>query len=213
MGQRLRGATFVIVAVAGVVMLGGCARGRSAAQKAYLVRQSGSLGRCSLGEGGDFGGPFRPMSVASWNGMNRDVRAWARVAEWRVSSAPKDPPGDFTVQVKARFDVLRGDRNVVGRSVGAHQQDAKSIAAALGAGLDVFVGIRLSAGKPYAAPALALDRAGKVAWLGECAHRVSDSAAVGLKRADVDPARFGPAVRRWISDGDADALVRSLTRQ
>jgi hypothetical protein len=213
MGKRFRGATFVVVAVAGVVLLGGCARGRSAAQKAYLVRQSSSLGRCSLGEGGDFGGPFRPMRAASWNGMNRDVRAWARVAEWRISSAPKDPPGDFTVQVKARFNVLRGDRNVVGRSVGAHQQDAKSIAIALDAGLDVFVGIRVFAGKPYATPALAFDKTGKLAWLGECAHRVSDSAAAGLKRADVNPARVGPAVRRWISDGDTNALIRAFTRQ
>jgi hypothetical protein len=137
--------------------------------------------------------------------------AWARVVAWHISSKPKDPPADRTVEVKARFRFLRGNRSSLRPTVGAFQQDAKSIARALEAQLDVFVGVfpRATA-DPYVQPVLAFDKSGRLAWLGECAAHVSDSMALGLLRADVDPRRVAPAVRRWIADGDTDALVRTL---
>jgi hypothetical protein len=212
MAKRLRGATFVPVAVAGIVLLGACSNGRSEAQKVYLLQQSSSLGRCTVSSGN--GVPFDPMRAASWNRRQPMNGAWARVSAWHISSKPKDPPGDRTVEVKARLRFLRGNRTVVRPTVGAFQQDAKSIASALDDRLDVFVAVDLLAkAGPYVVAALALDKAGKLAWLGECAAYGSDSMALALLRADVDPARVGPAVRRWISDGDAEALVRSLTRQ
>jgi hypothetical protein len=200
----------VLVAVASAVTFGGCSA-RSAAQKAYLIGQSSSLGRCTQGEGGDFGAAFDPLQADSWNRMNADEQAWARVLSWHISSKPKHPPGDLTVMVKARFDILRGNRAALRPTVGAYQQDAKSVTKALTAGLDVYVGALLIKGAPYVAPALAVDRTGKLAWLGECAARNSDSTAASLQRANVDPKRVSPAVRRWFSDGDTRALVQTLT--
>lgn len=209
MGSRSRGSVALVV-VTSIVMLVGCG-GRSAAQRAYLVRESGSLGRCTLGEGGDFGAAFDPVRADSWNRMNTDERAWARILGWQISSQPKDPPGDFTVMVKARFDFLRGTRAALGPTVAAHQQDARSVSKALQAGFDVYVGVRRVGSGPYVVPALAVDKTGKLAWLGECAARNSDSTAASLKRANVDPKRVGPAVRRWFSDGDTGALLQALT--
>jgi hypothetical protein len=209
MGKRLRGATFVAVAISSVALVGGCSTARSEAQKVYLIPQSSSLGRCTVSSGN--GVPFDPMSAASWNRMNAANGAWARVSSWHISSKPKDPPQDRTVDVKARLQFLRGNRTVVRPTVGAFQQDAKSIAKALDARLDVFVAADLLAkAGPYVVAALALDQTGRLSWLGECAHQASDSAAGSLLRADVDQRRVGPAVRRWISNGDTDALVRTL---
>ena len=212
MGKRLRGATFGAVAVAGIAMVAGCTSPRSEAQNVYLLRQSSSLGRCTVSGGNGVG--FDPMSVASWNRRNAANGAWARVSAWQISSKPKDPPQDRTVEVKARFQLLRGNRGAVRPTVGAFQQDAKSIAKALDARLDVFVAVDvLAKAGPYVVAALALDKTGKLAWLGECATQVSDAMALGLLRADADPRRVGPAVRRWISDGDTDTLLHTLTRQ
>ena len=150
------------------------------------------------------------MSAASWN-RTRANGAWARVSTWQISSKPKDPPQDRTVDVKARLQFLRGNRNAVRPPVGAFQQDAKSIASALDDRLDVFVAVNVYANVgPYVVASLALDKAGKLAWLGECAAQVSDSMALGMLTADVDSTRVGPAVRRWISDGDTNALIRTL---
>ena len=136
-------------------MLAGCG-GRSDAQKAFLVGQSSSLGRCTLGEGGgDFGAVFDPLQADSWNRLNSEEQAWARVMRWQITSKPKSPPGDVTVMVTARFEILRGSRAVWARN--------------------------------------------------------SDSTAASLERANVDPKRVGPAVRRWFSDGDTGALLRALT--
>ena len=209
MGSRDR-ARVVLVLVTSIVTLGGCG-GRSAAQKAYLVGQSSSLGRCSQGEGGDFGAAFDPLRAASWDQRNADEQAWARVLAWQISSKPKDPPGDLTVLVKARFDILRGSSATLRPTVGAYQQDAKSIAKALKKGFDVYVGALLIKGAPYVGSALALDQTGRLAWLGECAARNSDSTAASLQRANVDPKRVGPALRRWYSNGDTPALLRALT--
>lgn len=211
MRKRFGGATFGAVAVA-IVILGGCG-GRSAAQKAYLVSESGSLGRCTMGEAGDFGAPFDAARARSWDGRNDGVATWARVLAWRIASPPKDPPGDFTVRVNARFDLERGDRGVLRRSVGAHEPGAKSIAKALDLGLDVFVEIRSRPGEPYVEQAIGLDETGKLAWLEECGHRASDAMADSLERANVDPARVGPAVRKWIADGDTYALLRAFARK
>jgi len=201
----------VLVVVTSIVMLVGCG-GRSAAQKAYLISESSSLGRCTQGEGGgDFGAAFDPSRADSWDRMNADEQAWARVLGWQISSKPKDPPGDFTVMVNARFDLLRGSRGALGPTVGAYQQDAKSVAKALQAGFDVYVGVLRIKGAPYVGPALALDKTGKLAWLGECAARNSDSTAASLQRANVDPRRVGPAVRRWFSNGDTRALLPALS--
>ena len=210
MGTRGR-ACFALVVIAGIVTLGGCSA-RSAAQKAYLIGQSSSLGRCTQSEGGgDRGQPFDPLRAESWDRRNLDEQAWARVLRWQIASKPKDPPGDLTVTVKARFDILRGSGGPLRASVGAHQQDAESIAKALQAGFDVYVGARLIKGAPYVGTALAVDKTGKLAWLGECAAQDSDSAAASLQRANVDPKRVAPAVRRWFSDGDTRALLRALT--
>ena len=113
--------------------------------------------------------------------------------------------------VNARFDILRGSHAALRPTVGAYQQDAKSIAKALKAGFDVYVGALRIKGAPYVGSALAVDKTGKLAWLGECAARNSDSTAASLKRANVDPKRVGPAVRRWFSNGDTRALLRALT--
>lgn len=213
MGKRFRGATFAAVAVAGIVTLGGCSS-RSAAQRAYLIAQSSSLGRCSLGEEGDFGGPFRPLRATSWDDLGAAGGAWARLRAWQIASRPKDPPGDYTVTVEARFEFLRGNQGVLRPTVGAHERDAQRIAKAIDLGLDVYVGVepirRVGA---YVSPALALDETGKVAWLGECAHRNSDSMAAALERAHVNPTRVGPAMRAWWERGDTDALLRALARK
>jgi hypothetical protein len=201
----------VAVAIGSVALVGGCSSARSEAQTIFLIPQASSLGRCTVSSGN--GGPFDPMSAGSWNGLNRrNVKgAWARVVAWQISSKPKDPPQDRTVEVKARLQFLRGNRTVLRPTVGAFQQDAKSIARALEAELFVFVGVfPRPAADPYVSPAIALDKSGRFAWLGECASHVSDSMALSLLRADVDSRRIGPAVRRWISDGDSDALVRTL---
>ena len=211
MGNQRSRVSVAVVVVTSIVMFGGCG-GRSAAQRAYLISESSGLGRCTLGEGGgDFGAGFDPLRADSWVRMNADAQAWARVVRWQISSKPKDPPRDFTVMVKARFDLLRGSRAVLRPTVGAHQQDATSITKALQAGFDVYVGVRRITAAPYVMTALAVDKTGKVAWLGGCAARNSDSTAANLKRANVDPKRVGPALRRWFSDGDTRALLRALT--
>src|ERR1051325_3330967 len=126
--RRRRIALALLLAAVLTACTGG---GRSAAQKAYLVSQSSSLGRCTQGSGGDFGAAFDPLRADSWDRMNADAQAWARVLRWQISSKPKAPPQDFTVMVRARFDILRGSREAVRPTVGAHQQDAKSVAKAL----------------------------------------------------------------------------------
>jgi hypothetical protein len=203
------------MAVAAVVMLGGCSHSRSAAQNAYLVDRSRSLGRCTMGEeGGDSGPGFDPMRADNWNGLNTAGRGWARVVAWKISSKPKDPPGDMTVDVTVRFEALRGDRGVMRPTVGAHERDAKSIARALDSGLEVFVGIhRIRSVGPYVSPALALDHSGRLAWLGECASRSSDSTADALERARIDPKVLGRAIRQWMSNGDTRALLHGLTQK
>jgi hypothetical protein len=198
------------MAALAVVMLSGCS-GRSAAQKAYLVDQSGSLGKCTVNPGGGGGPrPFDPMRTATWNRMNDRVGAWARVTSWRITSKPKDPPQDRSVDVAARFDVVRGNRSAVRPAVQAFQQDAKSISRALGDGLDVFVAVQPLRSGPYVTRALAFDTRGRIAWLGECASGASNSMATRFEQAGVHPKRVGPAVRRWLSDGDAAALLREL---
>jgi len=212
MAKRLRGATFVAVAIAAGVMSGGCG-GRSAAQKAYLVESSGSLGRCAIGGGGgggDKGAPFDMLRAASWNRLNAERATWARVLAWRVTSEAKNPPEDYTVQVKARFEFLRGDRSLLRPTVGAHEPGAKSIAKAIDGGLDVFVGVQAFRTGPYASGALAFDDAGRFAWVGNCASGSSNAAASAFERAGVDPMRVGPAIRRWIADGNTGALLREL---
>jgi hypothetical protein len=213
MRTRLRGATLVAMAVAAIVMLAGCG-GRSAAQKAYLVAKSSSLGRCTIGGGGgDFGAPFDPTRAESWNGSKVSRESWARVLAWRVTSKAKDPPGDYTVDVNARFEFSRGDRSVLLPTVGAHEPGAKSIAKAIDAGLDVFVRVHASRNGPYASSALVFDNAGRFAWVGNCASRSSNAAASAFERAGVDPKVVAPAIRRWIADGDTDALLRAFTRK
>ena len=104
MGSRFR-ARVVPVVVTSLVMLAGCG-GRSDAQKAFLVGQSSSLGRCTLGEGrGDFGAAFDQLQADSWNRLNSEEQAWARVMRWQITSKPKSPPGDVTVMVTARFEI------------------------------------------------------------------------------------------------------------
>ena len=162
-------------------------------------------------EGGDFGSGFDPMRADNWNRLNAADRGWARVLAWEISSKPKDPPGDMTVGVKARFEALRGDRGVMRPTVGAHERDAKSIARALDSGLEVFVGIlRTTSVGPYVSTALALDHPGRLAWLGECASRSSDATADALERAGVDPKVLGRAIRQWMSNGDTEGLLRGL---
>jgi hypothetical protein len=208
-GSRGR-AGVVLVIVTSIVALGGCSS-RSAAQKVYLVSQSSSLGRCTQGEGGgDGNAPFDPLRAESWDRRNADEQAWARVLGWQISSKPKVPPADLTVTVKARFEMLRGSRAALRPTVGAYQQDAKSIAKALKAGFDVYVGALRTKGAPYVGSALAVDKIGKLAWLGECAARDSNSTAASLERANVNPKRVGPAVRRWFADGNTRALLRAL---
>jgi len=211
MRARRRRSAIAGTLVIALVVLTACSHGGSAASATYLVDQASRLGRCTLGEGGDFGAPFDATRAESWDRLNGDVQAWARVLAWRIASKPKDPPGDFTVMVQARFDILRGSREAVRPTVGAHQRDAESIANALKAGLDVYVGVRGVAGGPYVAPALALDKTGRLAWLGECAGRNSVATAASLERAKADPKQVAPAVRRWLSDGDTHALLRALT--
>jgi len=209
MGSRGR-ACVVLVVVTSIVALGGYS-GRSAAQKTYLVSQSSSLGRCTQRGNSAGGRPFDALRADDWDRMNADAQAWARVLSWQISSKPKDPPSDFTVMVKARFEILRGNRGALRPIVGAHQQDAKSVTKALNAGFDVYVGALRIKGAPYLTWALAVDKTGKLVWLNECSARNSDSTAASLQRANVDPKRVGPAVRRWFSNGDTRALLRALT--
>lgn len=197
------------VAIALVALLTACSDGRDAASKTYLADDASRLGRCTLSDASEREG-FDPTRAASWNRLNDDVRAWARVLTWQIASEPKDPPRDRTVMVQARFDILRGNREAVRPTVGAHQQSAERVVDALEAGLDVYVGVYEIVGEPYVGPAIAFDKTGRLAWVGECAGRFSDATAAGLQRAEVDPKRVAPAVRRWLSKGDTQALLRAL---
>jgi hypothetical protein len=214
MRKRLRGATFVAVTVASIVTLAGCGHPRTEAQKTYLTDHYRSLGRCTVNpKDGDRGAPFDPMKPASWRSPIHDKETWVRVVSWKITSKPKNPPQDRSVEVSTRLEVVRGDPVADRPPVRSFQQDAKSIAKALDDGLDVFLAIHPSSSGPYATSAIGFDTKGRVAWIGECASRSSDSAASRFEQAGVDPKVVSPAIRRWISNGDVDALVEAFARK
>jgi hypothetical protein len=207
--MRLRRRDFPALVVAVALVFAGCS-GRTAAQRKYLVAASGSLGKCTMGSGGDYAGPFDPFAPEAWEPLQPRVRTWARVAHWRTTSRPKDPPGDLTVSVNADLEWLRGDRTLLAATVGAHRQLANAVEQAVREHLFVSVGLERLAGRSYVERGIAMDTTGRIAWLGECAHHASDEMARALARAGTEPRVVGPAVLGWISTGRAAALVATL---